>query len=81
MALEEAGDLIIPIKEGIFSAERIVAENGEVASGKKPGRLSPEEITFFKTIGVAAQDIVLVSQILKMALEKGAGREFDFYRG
>jgi ornithine cyclodeaminase/alanine dehydrogenase-like protein (mu-crystallin family) len=81
MALEEAGDLIIPIKEGVFSAEKIVAEIGEVASGKKPGRLSPEEITFFKTVGVAAQDIVLGSRILTMALDKGAGREFDFYRG
>ncbi|MBC7363238.1 MAG: ornithine cyclodeaminase family protein [Candidatus Aminicenantes bacterium] len=81
MALEEAGDLIIPIKEGVFSAEKIVAEIGEVASGKKPGRLSSEEITFFKTVGVAAQDVVLSSRVLKMALEKGAGQEFDFSRG
>jgi len=79
MALEEAGDLIIPIKEGVFSAEKIVAEIGEVASGKKPGRLSPEEITFFKTVGVAAQDIVLGSKLLEKALVKEAGVLFDFY--
>lgn len=79
MALEEAGDLIIPINEGLFSADKIVAEIGEVASGKKPGRLSADEITFFKTVGVAAQDIVLGSRLLEKALETGAGTFFDFY--
>lgn len=79
MALEEAGDLIIPIKEGLFSADRIVAEIGEVASGKKPGRLTPEEITFFKTVGVAAQDIVLASKLLEKALKTETGTFFCFY--
>lgn len=77
-ALEEAGDLLIPMKEGLFQAEKIVAEIGEVASGKKPGRLSATEITFFKTVGVAAQDIVLASLVLEKAQEKNLGYLFDF---
>lgn len=81
MAIEEAGDLIVPMKEGLFGPEHIVAELGEVASGKKPGRLAADEITFFKTVGIAAQDIVLASVVLQKAIEKGLGFLFDFYEG
>lgn len=81
MALEEAGDLIIPMKEGLFGPEHIVAEIGEVASGKRPGRLAVDEITFFKTVGIAAPDIVLASAVLKKAAELRLGYEFDFYKG
>jgi ornithine cyclodeaminase/alanine dehydrogenase-like protein (mu-crystallin family) len=77
-ALEEAGDLIIPMKEGLFGPVNIVAEIGEVASGRKSGRLSPEEITFFKTVGVAAQDIVLASRVLQTAMKNGVGRFYNF---
>lgn len=75
-ALEEAGDLIIPLKEGIITEDSIVAEIGEVASGEKPGRLSDDEITFFKTVGLAAQDIVLASKILEAAERLSLGHEF-----
>jgi len=81
MALEEAGDLIIPMKEGLFGPEHIVAELGEVALGKKPGRLAADEITFFKTVGIAAQDIVLASVILPKAMEMNLGYSYDFYEG
>jgi ornithine cyclodeaminase/alanine dehydrogenase-like protein (mu-crystallin family) len=80
MALEEAGDLIIPMKEGLLGPEQIVAELGEVASGKKPGRLAADEITFFKTVGIAAQDIVLAAAVLQKAEEKKLGQLFDFYQ-
>jgi len=81
MALEEAGDLIIPMKEGLFGPEHIVAELGEVASGKKRGRLAAAEITFFKTVGIAAQDIVLASVVLAKAMEMNLGYSYDFYEG
>ncbi len=81
MALEEAGDLIIPMKEGLFGPEHIVAELGEVASGKKSGRLAADEITFFKTVGIAAQDIVLASVVLAKAMEMNLGYGCDFYEG
>lgn len=76
-ALEEAGDLLIPLKEGKISEESIIAEIGQVASGEKPGRLSDDEITFFKTVGLAAQDIALASLILEAAERFSLGQEFS----
>ncbi|MCX7974809.1 MAG: hypothetical protein N3B16_09975 [Candidatus Aminicenantes bacterium] len=76
-ALEEAGDLIIPLKEGMITEKAIVAEIGEVASGQKPGRTSAEEITFFKTVGLAAQDIALACRILETAERLNLGSKFE----
>ncbi len=72
-ALEETGDLIIPIKKGVLNKEHIVAEIGEVAAGKVPGRTSASEITFFKTVGVAVQDLAAAAVILKRAEELDIG--------
>ena len=72
-ALEETGDLIIPIKKGVLNEEHIVAEIGEVAAGKAPGRTSASEITFFKTVGVAVQDLAAAAIILKRAEELNIG--------
>ncbi len=72
-ALEETGDLIIPIKKGVFTEEHIVAEIGEVAANKAPGRISDSDITFFKTVGVAVQDLAAASIILKRAEELDIG--------
>ena len=64
--LEEAGDLIIPNAE-------IDAEIGEIVNGSKPGRQSNDEITFFKSVGVAVQDAVAGSVILAEAEARGLG--------
>ena len=64
--LEEAGDLIIPNAEAD-------AEIGEIVNGDKPGRESDNEITFFKSVGVAVQDAVSAAIVLKEAEEKGLG--------
>ncbi|MFT5701919.1 MAG: ornithine cyclodeaminase/alanine dehydrogenase-like protein (mu-crystallin family) [Desulforhopalus sp.] len=72
-ALEETGDLIIPINKGLFTEEHIVAEIGEVAAGKAPGRSSDSEITFFKTVGVAVQDLAAATIILQRAEEQSIG--------
>ena len=55
--LEEAGDLIVPIRAGEFSAEEIHAEIGEVAAGDAPGRTDPGGVTFFKSVGNVVQDL------------------------
>lgn len=65
--LEEAGDLLIPMQEGIFSEDHIAAEVGELLCGEKTGRTSDEEITFFKSVGNAAQDLTAASYVLKEA--------------
>jgi len=56
-ALAEAGDLLIPIKEGIISRDQIAADLHELLTGKKEGRTSPSEITLFKSVGCALEDL------------------------
>jgi alanine dehydrogenase len=55
--LNEAGDFLIPKKEGAITDEHVKAEIGEVLSGTKKGRKNDEEITVFKSLGIAAEDI------------------------
>lgn len=76
-ALAEAGDLIIPIKEGLISEEHIHGEIGEVAAGKIPGRESEEELTFFKSVGLAVQDVSVAELVLRRAKKLSLGLEVD----
>src|SRR6266511_2678901 len=55
--MAEAGDILIPIREGLISASHIYAELGELVAGQKPGRTSATEITLFKSVGNAVQDL------------------------
>ncbi len=64
--LEEAGDIIIPNAE-------IDAEIGEILNGQKPGRQNEQEITFFKSVGIAVQDAVAADIALAEAEAKGLG--------
>jgi alanine dehydrogenase len=57
-ALQEAGDLLIPIKNGTIDCSHIVADLHEIASGKKPARTSADSITLFKSVGCALEDLV-----------------------
>jgi ornithine cyclodeaminase/alanine dehydrogenase len=77
-ALREAGDLLIPIAEGVFSAEGIYAELGEVVTGAKRGRESPDEITLFKSVGVAIQDVAVAKATYDKAKRLGVGSEISF---
>ena len=77
-ALEEAGDLIQPIRAGLFDEKHICGELGEVVSGKLPGRRSPEEITYFKSVGIAVQDAMAAQVALTNARKMNIGTEVDF---
>lgn len=55
--LAEAGDILIPIQNGVFRPEDIVAELSELASTLHPGRMSEEEITLFKSVGASLEDL------------------------
>lgn len=57
-ALSGAGDLLIPIKNGSIERSHIVADLHEIASGKKLGRINPDQITLFKSVGCALEDLV-----------------------
>ncbi len=76
--LAEAGDLIQPIEAGIITADHIHAELGEILLGRKPGRTSEAQITFFKSVGVAVQDALAAQTALKNAKAQGLGSEVAF---
>jgi ornithine cyclodeaminase/alanine dehydrogenase-like protein (mu-crystallin family) len=61
--LEEAGDLIIPLREKLIDEGHILAEIGEVLAGLKPGRGSDDEVTVFKSVGNAALDLAMASLV------------------
>lgn len=76
--LNEAGDLQIPIEAGEYSADQIHGDLGAVVNGTIPGRTSDEEITLFKSVGIAIQDISCAALVHRKAQEAGAGTQFDF---
>ena len=69
--LEEAGDLLIPMSEGRLSKRAIKAELSELVSGKKRGRASRSEVTFFKCVGLAFEDNAAGWLAYRRALEAG----------
>ena len=74
-ALAETGDLLIPIGEGVYSADRNHAELGEVLLGAKPGRTTSGEVTVYKSVGVAAMDLAAAAVVLDRAERLGLGTE------
>jgi len=76
-ALEEAGDLIIPLRDGVIGHDHIVGELGDLIEGRVAGRTSPDEITFFKSVGVAVQDAAVAHRVLSRAESDGLGVEVD----
>jgi ornithine cyclodeaminase/alanine dehydrogenase-like protein (mu-crystallin family) len=73
----EAGDLLAPVQQGLLSWDR-VHELHEIVSGAIPGRQRPEDITLFKSLGLALEDIAVAEHIYRQALERGVGTELDF---
>ncbi|MGZ9163911.1 MAG: ornithine cyclodeaminase family protein [Anaerolineales bacterium] len=76
--LEEAGDLIQPLRAGLFDESYIHAELGEIVLARKPGRQSNDEITYFKSVGIAVQDAMAAQVALRNARKMNIGREVDF---
>lgn len=72
-ALAEAGDLIIPLQQGLITEAHIHAELGEILLGAKHGRTSPDQITYFKSVGVAVQDITAAHIAYLNALARNLG--------
>jgi ornithine cyclodeaminase/alanine dehydrogenase-like protein (mu-crystallin family) len=74
-AWEEAGDLIMPLHDGLIQADHIHAELGEIVAGTKSGRTHPDGVTFFKSVGIAIQDLAAASCVLANAKNLGLGTE------
>jgi ornithine cyclodeaminase len=72
-ALNEAGDYLLAAKEGVVTPENIVAEIGELLTGAKPGRTSESEITLFKSLGLAIEDVSCADYLFKKATTNNTG--------
>jgi ornithine cyclodeaminase len=72
-ALNEAGDLLVPIREGSLSESHIVGELGEVFLKRVAGRTDPGEITLFKSLGIAIEDLAAAHHVLDKARARGVG--------
>lgn len=74
----ESGDYLIPLREEAISPEHIRAELGEVLIGAHPGRTLADEITIFKALGLAIEDLAAAEHVARRAREEGAGVEVPF---
>ena len=74
-AVSEAGDYLIPLREGAIGPEHIRAELGELLIGAADGRASDAELTVFKSVGIAVEDLVAAEHVYRRARESGAGAE------
>jgi ornithine cyclodeaminase len=72
--VNEAGDFLIAKKEGAIGEDHVVGEIGEVLIGKAPGRRSRDEITLFKSLGLAVEDVASARHIYEKAKTSGRGR-------
>jgi alanine dehydrogenase len=74
----EIGDLHHAIAEGLITRDDVHAELGEVVAGKKPGRISKDEITVFDSTGTALQDVAAAAVVYERAIKNGRGMQFRF---
>jgi alanine dehydrogenase len=75
-AFAEAGDIILPIKEGTIHEQHVAGELGEVVIGRIAGRTSPDVVTIFKSLGMAIEDVAAAHLAYIKAAERGLGRGF-----
>ena len=71
--MAQAGEVILAIEENKISAKHILAEIGEVIAGSSPGRQNDEEITLYRSLGVAAQDLAAAFYVVEQARIRGMG--------
>lgn len=75
--LEESGDLLIPLAQGLIKAEDITGSLGDLLLGRCFGRESEEEIIVYETVGIAAQDLISAQAIYERAKAAGIGTQWD----
>ena len=76
-ALNEAGEFIIPASEGLINEAHILGELGEVLEGNVSGRTHKDEITLFKSLGMAVEDVATAQHIYNTALKNDKGVWID----
>jgi len=73
----ECGDILLAINEGAITANQIHAEIGEVLAGAKPARISANEVTLYKSVGIAIQDVATAQLVYRKALEQNVGTNVE----
>ena len=76
--LNESGDFLLAEAEGAVSRDHIRAELGDVLAGKHPGRQDESELTVFKSLGIAVEDLAAAELVVRRARERGVGVEVPF---
>jgi len=76
--LNESGDFLFAAKERSLGPDHIKAELGEILTGAHPGRTSEDEVTLFKSLGIAVEDLASAQFLYDRALESGVGTRVDF---
>ncbi|HZE43404.1 MAG TPA: ornithine cyclodeaminase family protein [Steroidobacteraceae bacterium] len=76
--IHEGGEYLRALKSGAIAADHILAEIGEVANGSKIGRSSPLDVTLYKSLGIAPQDLASAHYVLQKARAAGVGQVIDF---
>ena len=72
-ALNESGDYLLAAKEGVVTPDSILGEIGDLLIGSKPGRTSPTDITLFKSLGLAIEDVACANYLYEMATARNLG--------
>jgi ornithine cyclodeaminase/alanine dehydrogenase-like protein (mu-crystallin family) len=76
--VNEGGEYLRALKAGAITPQHILAEIGEVANGSKTGRLTPSDVTLYKSLGIAPQDLASAHYVLERARAAGVGQVVDF---
>lgn len=76
--LAESGDFLLARGEGRFGDEHLLGELGEVFTGRVPGRMSPDDVTVFESLGLAVEDLASAHFLLARARETGAGQWLEW---
>ncbi|HWH78139.1 MAG TPA: ornithine cyclodeaminase family protein [Candidatus Binatus sp.] len=75
--MAECGDILLALKENSITEANIHGEIGEILAGAKPGRTAADEITLYKSVGIAIQDVATANLVYRKALERNIGSHFD----
>ena len=76
-ALKEAGDILLPLREGAIDASHVAGELGELLLGRITGRRRPDDVTVFKSLGMAIEDVVAADLAVRRATDRGIGYAFQ----
>jgi ornithine cyclodeaminase/alanine dehydrogenase-like protein (mu-crystallin family) len=74
-ALAESGDVLLGIQEGLFTERHVRGELGDLVRGSIAGRTSDADVTLFKSLGLAVEDVAAAELAYRRARERGVGAE------